>query len=108
MPGVGLGGAAVQHPEGITMHAHRFAITLSRTTQLAGAALTLMLATSAFAASRCDAPTTYVDRTACEKAKQSPESLRRYVERTRMLYELYYWDYITPEQVDRFYGGAQP
>lgn len=91
------------------MHAHRFAHAASRTALFVGATLALGFASSALAGPRCEAPpVTYVDRAACEKARQGPEALRRYVERTRMLYQLYYWDYITPEQIDRFYAGAQP
>jgi hypothetical protein len=90
------------------MHAPRLAIATRRVSTLAGAALTLSFVSGAFGAQRCDAPQTYVDQAACEKARQSPESLRRYVERTRALYHLYYWDYITPEQVDRYRAGAQP
>ncbi|HJU23721.1 MAG TPA: hypothetical protein VJ891_14540, partial [Casimicrobiaceae bacterium] len=43
---------------------------------------------------RCDNPQGSVDRRACEMAAQGPEALRRFVERTRGIYELYYWDYI--------------
>ena len=89
------------------MHALRCAIVARRLSKLVGAALALSFASSAFAAQRCDAPQIYVDRAACDKAKQSPESLRRYIERTRALYHLYYWDYITPEQVDRYRASAQ-
>ena len=89
------------------MHALRFAHAARRSSQLAGAALALSFASGAFAAQRCDAPQTHFDRAACEKARQSPESLRRYVERTRALVNLYYWDYITPEQVDRYRATAQ-
>ena len=43
---------------------------------------------------RCDNPQGSVDRRACEMAAQGPDALRRFVERTRGIYELYYWDYI--------------
>jgi hypothetical protein len=89
------------------MHARRLAFAARRFGKPVGALLALSFVPSAFAALRCDAPQTYVDRVACEKAGQSPESLRRYVERTRALYHLYYWDYITPEQVDRHRASAQ-
>jgi hypothetical protein len=49
--------------------------------------------TSATAASRCDAPTAPFDQRACAQAAQGPEALRRYVERTRNIYALYYFDY---------------
>lgn len=43
---------------------------------------------------RCDNPQGSVDRRACEMAARGPDALRRFVERTRGIYELYYWDYI--------------
>jgi len=59
-------------------------------------ALVATLASSsppAQAASRCDDPQTAVDRRACSFAAQGPDALRRFVERTRAIYALYYPDY---------------
>ena len=90
------------------MHAYRFTIAaLARAATLTGTTLALAAATGAFASPRCDEPRNRVDVAACEKAKQSPEALRRYVARTQVLYQLYFYDYMTPEEVDRFYAREQ-
>jgi hypothetical protein len=41
----------------------------------------------------CSAPKGIGETQACVAAKQGPEALRHYVERTRMIHQLYYWDY---------------
>lgn len=76
-------------------------LRLTSVAMFAATALSLPFATESFAQSRCDSPANAVDRTACAKAKESPEELRRYVWRTRGVYQLYFWDYITPEEIDR-------
>ncbi len=55
-----------------------------------GAAIT---SSSAIAGNRCDNASAPFDQRACAKAAQGPEALRRYVERTRNIYALYYFDY---------------
>jgi hypothetical protein len=52
---------------------------------------------SAHAEYRCDAPQAGVHARACAAAAQGPTELRRFVERTRMIYGLSYWDYARPE-----------
>jgi len=47
----------------------------------------------AFAAYRCDNPTAPFDLRACAIAAQGPDALRRYIERTRGIYSLYFFDY---------------
>ena len=49
--------------------------------------------TSARAAYRCDAPRVDGEARACAAAAQGPTELRRFVERTRAIYNFYYWDY---------------
>ncbi len=49
---------------------------------------------------RCAPPPSGVDARACAAATQGPTELRRFVERTRMIHGLSYWDYKQPE------GGA--
>lgn len=49
---------------------------------------------------RCDNPQGVADRRACEKAAEGPTALRRFIERTQAVYQLYYWDYL-PQQPDR-------
>ena len=60
-----------------------------------GAGLILMAAPllSAHAEGRCDKPQFGPDAKACAAAAQGSTELRRYVERTRGVYGLYYWDY---------------
>jgi hypothetical protein len=94
-------------PGGFAMQTTRFAAGPLAAT-LAGATLALSLASNSFAAApRCETPRTRMDLVACEKAKESPTALRRYVTRTQALYQLYYWDYITPEEIDRYYARQQ-
>lgn len=47
---------------------------------------------------KCDAPSMNVDRTACEKAKEGPAALRRYIERVRMIESLQFSDYANEAQ----------
>lgn len=60
-------------------------------------ALTLV-STQARAEFKCNAPAAHIDRVACEKAKESPQALRRYVERVRMIESLEFSDYVTEAQ----------
>jgi hypothetical protein len=46
---------------------------------------------------RCDRPQGLVDQRACAKAAEGPDALRHFVERTRMIYQLYIWDYVRPD-----------
>lgn len=42
----------------------------------------------------CTSPHGTGEARACEKAKQGPDALRRFVHNTRMIYGLYYWDFV--------------
>jgi len=46
---------------------------------------------------KCASPSGSVDTRACAMAAAGPDTLRRFVERTRNIYSLYYWDYIRHE-----------
>jgi len=48
------------------------------------------------AAYRCDVPQVGPDAQACAIAKQGPDELRRFIQRTRAAYGLYYYDYVRP------------
>jgi hypothetical protein len=48
------------------------------------------------AAYRCDVPRIGGEARACAAAAQGPTELRRFVERTRGIYDFYYWDYAQP------------
>ncbi|MEJ7669336.1 MAG: hypothetical protein WKH97_11485 [Casimicrobiaceae bacterium] len=63
----------------------------------AGVALAAAPLLSAHAEYRCDAPPSSADARACAAATQGPVELRRFVERTRVIYGLYYGDYKRPE-----------
>jgi len=69
----------------------------TRRIQFISAALTFALmsavATGARAEYRCDKPLGWGDAKACAKAKEGVDALRRYIERTRMIHGLYFWDY---------------
>ena len=43
---------------------------------------------------RCANPVGSVEQRACAMAAAGPEALRRFLERTRGIYELYYGDYL--------------
>ena len=61
---------------------------------IAFACVALGLATSGVAAAhRCDAPSGLAEAEACAKAKEGADALRQYIQRTRALYGLYYWDF---------------
>jgi len=61
---------------------------------------TLVLGTVAFApmtanaADRCANPNGSVEQRACAMAAAGPDTLRRFIERTRGIYILYYYDYV--------------
>jgi hypothetical protein len=56
---------------------------------------------------RCRSPETAGDRAACEKARQGPEALRRFVQRTQPTLMLHFWDYMSPNEVDRHRAQQQ-
>jgi hypothetical protein len=69
------------------------------------ATLSATLIAAAFAAPaiaatpyRCDAPQGIGERQACAKAAEGATELRRFVERTRMIYGLYFWDFVRPDE----------
>lgn len=57
----------------------------------------MMAPAPALADHRCDAPRSTIDQRACAKAAEGPDALRRFVERTRPIYALYYFDYARGE-----------
>lgn len=56
-------------------------------------ALMATFAAEARAEYRCDNPQGWVDVRACAKAKEGADALRLYIQRTRMIHGLYFWDY---------------
>jgi hypothetical protein len=43
---------------------------------------------------KCANPNGSIEQRACAMAAAGPEALRRFVERTRGIYLIYYWDYV--------------
>lgn len=61
----------------------------------------LFLSPVADATPRCENPTTSFDRTACEKAKESPAALRRYIARTSSIHQLNFEDYMSEAELEQ-------
>jgi len=57
-----------------------------------------LVSTQAHAEFKCDAPGTHLDRVACEKAKESPDALRQYIQRVRGIHSLQFSDYVSEAQ----------
>ena len=71
-----------------------------KTIYAVGAGLVMAAAplVSVHAENRCDTQQVGADAKACAAAAQGSTELRRYVERTRGVYGLYYWDYAHPNK----------
>lgn len=59
-----------------------------------------LMAVTAEGRTKCDVPQSQVDRKACVAAAEGPDALRRFVDRTKAIYGLYFWDYL--QEGDRF------
>lgn len=57
---------------------------------------------------KCDAPSTSIDRRACEAAKQGPEALRRFIERIRVIESLEFANYMTDAQLLAWREAKEP
>ena len=68
------------------------------------AVATALLTAIAFAPSaaqadyKCAKPNGSIEQRACAMAAAGPEVLRRFIERTRGIYNLYYWDYARTDE----------
>lgn len=60
-----------------------------------------LVSTAAVAQARCATPELPGERMACEKAQQGPEELRRFINRTRMIYLLQFSDYMSDADLDK-------
>jgi len=77
----------------------------ARRISLAVAALAASVSMGAHAEFRCKAPPTPEDKRACELAKiDRPDELRLFIQRTSSIYGLYFYDYVTEEDVNRWYA----
>jgi len=76
---------------------------------LAVAAVAALVSMGAHAEYRCQAPPTLEDKVACGLAKlDRPDELRLFIERTSSIYGLYFYDYVSPEDVDRWHSALTP
>lgn len=57
-----------------------------------------LVSTQARAEFKCATPETPFDRAACEKAAESPDALRQYVQRMQGITNLYFYDYVNEAQ----------
>ena len=57
-----------------------------------------LVSTQARAEYKCNEPQVTFDRTACEKAKESPDALRQYIQRIRGMHSLQFSDYVNEAQ----------
>jgi hypothetical protein len=70
---------------------HRFVRFSAVLSLLAAAAFS---SPAALAQYKCDNPTRSIDKRACAKAAESPEALNRFIGRTRVIWNLYFPDYM--------------
>lgn len=57
-----------------------------------------LVSTQASAEFKCDSPPRQTDRVACEKAKEGPEALRRYIQRMQSIDSLDFSHYVNEAQ----------
>jgi hypothetical protein len=69
-------------------------------------AVAAIVPTPALAGNRCDTPNGSIEQRACAKAAEGADALRRFVERTRTIYALNYFDYARGE--DPAVASSQP
>jgi hypothetical protein len=65
----------------------------------AGLILSLAFTASAHAEYRCDPAPTWIDQRACKAAEESPQALRRFVQRMRWFTNLQFEDYVNHNTV---------
>ena len=70
-------------------------------------ALGLAGTTAANGPSRCVSPQGIAEQQACAKAKEGPDALRSYVQRTRTLHGLYYWDFAPNAEAAQLAAAAR-
>jgi len=57
-------------------------------------AVAALAAAPSFAAYKCHGPTGLVDSKGCAAAAQGPEALRRFIQRTQLMWGTTYFDYV--------------
>jgi hypothetical protein len=71
------------------------------------AALAATISATAQAEYRCTAQALPEERRACELVKQGPDALRIFINGTRGIYGLYFYDYVTQADFDRWDATAR-
>jgi hypothetical protein len=71
------------------------------------AAFAMLAGATARAEYRCDARALPEEKRACELVKQGPEALRMFIDRTRGIYGLYFYDYVTEADFDRWHAASR-
>jgi hypothetical protein len=66
------------------------------------AAFATIVSATARAEYRCNAQALPEEKRACELVKQGPDVLRMFIDRTRAIYGLYFYDYVTDADWDRW------
>ena len=74
----------------------------ARHISFAAAALAATVSMGAHAEYRCNGQPLPEEKRACELAKQGPDQLREFIQRTRSIYGLYFYDYVTAADFDRW------
>jgi hypothetical protein len=86
-------------PSEVNMSTSKQAFSVS----FAVAVLAASLSSGARAEFVCNAPSTPEDKRACELARQDrPDELRLFIQRTSSIYGLYFYDYVTEANVNRW------
>jgi hypothetical protein len=77
----------------------------ARRISFAVATLAACVSMGAHAEFRCNLPPAPEDKRACELARiDRPDELRLFIQRTRSIYGLYFYDYVTEADVNRWYA----
>jgi hypothetical protein len=79
----------------------------ARYISLSVAAFAASVSVGAHAEYRCDGQPLPQEKRACNLAKQGPDALRQFIDRTRGVYGLYFYDYVTEAEASRWHAAPQ-
>lgn len=75
---------------------------MTRFALVVAATATVITPTLVRADYRCDEPKSALDQRVCAIAKQGPNELRRFIQRTQPIYQLYFFDYANDRDFARW------
>jgi hypothetical protein len=75
---------------------------MTRFALVVAAIATVFAPTQVRADYRCDEPKSALDQRVCAIAKQGPNELRRFIQRTQSIYQLYFFDYANDRDFARW------